>query len=205
MFTMTGLQLRAAIARQAVEASRDWGCGDGSGRREPKGPRRYLRRRHGRHAPSLRCRAKGFAPHPRNRARPPKCTRRPLPCETGRRHCATGADVPRRRACPGCAQGLFPGAPGAVPMPSFTGGFPGGCGSKPLPTPLLPLGPPVDRAIAGELSDVDSRTAIAGGTVRAKRPLAFRKSRLSPSGLDILILPLSSRFTKRAAPHCATK
>jgi len=38
--------------------------------------------------------------------------------------------------------------------------------------------PPDDLAIAGELSDVESSTVIAGGTVRAKRPLDVRKPRL---------------------------
>jgi hypothetical protein len=32
----------------------------------------------------------------------------------------------------------WPGFPGPVPGPSFTGGLPGGWGSSPLPTPLLP-------------------------------------------------------------------
>jgi hypothetical protein len=34
---------------------------------------------------------------------------------------------------------LSPGLPGRVPGPSLIGGFPGGWGSRPLPTPLLPL------------------------------------------------------------------
>jgi hypothetical protein len=39
----------------------------------------------------------------------------------------------------------------------------------------------VDLAIAGELSDVDSRTVIAGGTAKTKRPHDFKKSRRSSS------------------------
>src|SRR5438093_7268721 len=73
------------------------------------------------------------------------------------------------RYCPLCAPKRLPGLPGPVPGPSLIGGLPGGDPSRPLPTPLLPQ-PPVDRAIADELSDVDKRIVIAGGTISAKRP-----------------------------------
>src|SRR5204863_10222209 len=107
------------------------------------------------------------------------------------------------RYCPLCAPKRLPGLPGPVPGPSLIGGLPGGRQSRPLPTPLLPLyrllplyQPPVDRAIAGELSDVDKRIVIAGGTISAKRPQDLRKTRRSSlpgesfSRVSVMVLTL---------------
>ena len=87
----------------------------------------------------------------------------------------------------------LPGLPGDVPGPSFTGGLPGGCGSTPLPTPLLPRGlSPPDAAIAGDASDVDSSTVIAGGTVSEYLPQPFRKARRSLARVVGVVVLISS-------------
>lgn len=93
----------------------------------------------------------------------------------------------------------LPGLPGDVPGPSLTGGLPGGCGSTPLPTPLFPRGlPPPDEAIAGDASDVDSNTVIAGGTVSEYLPQPFRKARRSLAifvGVVVLISSMARSST----------
>lgn len=79
-------------------------------------------------------------------------------------------------------RGAFPLSPAPLRGPSPVGEEDGG--APPPVSPPPPGVPPVDAAMAGEDSDVDSSTVMAGGTVRAKRPQPFRKVRRSSPAIS---------------------
>ena len=88
-------------------------------------------------------------------------------------------------------RGVFPLSPPPLRGPSPAGedgDAPPPVSPSALPTPLPPpppeAVPPVDAAMAGEDSEVDSSTVIAGGTVSAKRPQPFRKVRRSSPAMS---------------------